>query len=467
MVTESAIRVGIYARISEDRDGQQTATSRQMQDARAHAERKGWEVADVFEDVDISAFNSRAKRPEFERLLESLRSGAIHGVVVWKLDRLTRQQRDLSRVMEACEPNKGFISSVMEPIDTRESYGQFVAELLVAQARMESANTAARQRRKAQEQREQGLPPTNGKRTFGYDQRYTTVIDEEAAIVRAVRDRVFAGESLRSISVDLERRGVRSTEGNLIRPQNLKKILVTPTIAGERELDGRRYPGSWTPLISPEDSRRLRVLLDKRPGQKRTVSPRKYLLTGLIRCGHCGGRMSAHALAGGKQRYVCRKEPGAPNCGSMSVLAEPLEEVVKEMLFTAVDDRALREAVMSRTDQDDGVVDAIRRDELRLEGLSRDYFADELISREEYFAARGELNTRLEANRARLAQRTRSNVLQPFEGSGEVLRAAWAAGSMEWRRSVAAALFERVEVLPGSPGRLPFDPARVRPVWKF
>ncbi len=55
--------------------------------------------------------------------------------------------------MEACEANKAFIASVMEPIDTRESYGQFVAELLVAQARMESANSSARQRRKAQEQR--------------------------------------------------------------------------------------------------------------------------------------------------------------------------------------------------------------------------------------------------------------------------------------------------------------------------
>jgi DNA invertase Pin-like site-specific DNA recombinase len=91
--------------------------------------------------------------------------------------------------MEACEGTKAFVASVTEPIDTRESYGQFVAELLVAQARMESANTSARQRRKAQEQREQGLPPTNGKRCFGYDQRYTRVVEEEAMIIREARDR--------------------------------------------------------------------------------------------------------------------------------------------------------------------------------------------------------------------------------------------------------------------------------------
>ncbi len=80
----------------------------------------------------MSAFKAAVHRPEFERLLNALRSEEIGGVVVWKLDRLTRQQRDLVRVMEACEAQKAFIASASEPIDTREPHGQFVAELLVA-----------------------------------------------------------------------------------------------------------------------------------------------------------------------------------------------------------------------------------------------------------------------------------------------------------------------------------------------
>ncbi len=64
-------------RISLDRDGQQTATARQMQDAREFAARRGWEIADVFEDVDLSAFDLRKKRPEFERMLAALSSGAL------------------------------------------------------------------------------------------------------------------------------------------------------------------------------------------------------------------------------------------------------------------------------------------------------------------------------------------------------------------------------------------------------
>ena len=74
-----------------------------MEDCRAFAGRKSWAVADVFEDIDISAFDSKAKRPEFLRMLGVLRLGELDGVLVGKLDRVTRQRRDFVRVMEAEE----------------------------------------------------------------------------------------------------------------------------------------------------------------------------------------------------------------------------------------------------------------------------------------------------------------------------------------------------------------------------
>ena len=255
------VRIGIYARISEDRDGQQTATARQLEDCRAFAARKGWEVADEFEDIDTSAFKTNVKRPEFVRMLASLRSGEINGVVVWKLDRLSRQQRDFVRVTEACEAHKAFIASVMEPIDTSQSYGQFIAELLVAQARMESANTSARQTRKALEQREQGLPPSNGRRCFGYTRGYTAIVPEEAALLREARDRLYAGESMRGVCFDFQVRGVVSTAGNAWRTQILKRLLLSSTLSGQREHEGRLFQGTWEPIFAPEDTERLRRCL--------------------------------------------------------------------------------------------------------------------------------------------------------------------------------------------------------------
>jgi site-specific DNA recombinase len=461
-------RVGVYARISEDKDGNQTATARQMDDARQMAERKGWDVADLFEDVDISAFNVKTRRPEFERMLAAIRDGQLDGVLVWKLDRLTRQQRDLVRVLEACRPHNAFVASVTEPIDTRETYGQFVAELLVAQARMESANSSVRQTRKAREQAEQGLPPTNGKRCFGYEKAYTAVIPAEAAIIREARDRLFAGESLRSVCLDFERRGFVTPQGNGLRAQLFKHVLVSPTIAGMRRTDAGRHPGLWEAIISEDDSQRLKLLLNRRAGLPPAAPARKYLLTGFIRCGNCGGRMSAHMRANRTGQYVCARHPGYPNCGSLTVKAEPVEQLVAEMVFAAVDDKALATALSARGEQDDGLGETIRRDEARLETLSRDFYAEELLTREEFMAARTELMKRLEANRAMLARRDRRGVVGAFVGASGSLRAAWAAGSLEWRRSMVGAVLERVEIMPTAvKGRQPFDVGRVKPVWRF
>ncbi len=414
---------------------------------------RGWEVADEFEDVDGSAFARTSKRPQFERMLAALRNAEVAGVVVWKLERLTRQQRDLVRVKEACEPHKAFIASVMEPIDTRENYGQFVAELLVAQARMESANTSARQTRKAAEQRAQGLPPTNGLRCFGYAKRYTSVVEEEAAIIREARDRLFARDSLRGVALDLESRGVVWTRGHAFRAHILKRLLTTPTIAGMREYKGTLTPGTWPAIVSPADSLRLTALLERRPGMPRNSPARKYLLTGFVRCGRCGGRMVAQALANRTRRYACRKQPGYPNCGQMSATAEPLEEVVREMILAAVDETALADALRAKGQQDDGLAELVRPDETGLEALSADFYVQQMITRAEFLSARAGLLTRLESNRLKLSKRDSRGVVGPFVGDGGTLRTAWETGSLDWRRSVVGALLESVGITAGRRGR--------------
>lgn len=462
---DKQIRVGVYARISDDRDGQQTATARQLEDCRAFAERNGWEVAEVFEDVDISAFRVKAIRPQFIRMLTALRSGELDGILVWKLDRLTRQQRDLVRVMEACEVHKAFVASVTEPINTADNIGQFVAELLVAQARMESANTSLRQKRKAKQQREEGAAPSNGRRCFGYNARYTAVIAEEAALIREARDRLFAGESLRGICFDWESRGIKTTGGRPWRTQFLSRILQSATLAGYRELDGQLYEGKWEPILSLEDHRRLKEFFRARTKGARPATV--GLLTGYIRCASCGARMFSSRRGDQARRYVCRKTPGTGGCGKTTTRAEPLEVVVAELIFATVNDAKLRASVETRGEHDDGLIDLVRADEEALEALAKDFYAERLLSREEFIAARAAVNQRLEANRLKLAKRTSSGAISQFLGRGELLRTSWATKSLEWRRSIVGALLDRVEISPGRAGRLPFDPLRVRPIWKY
>lgn len=54
---------------------------------RASAVAKGWDVVEVFEDVDVSAYDRRIQRPAFEALRETVLDGRLDGVLLWKLDR--------------------------------------------------------------------------------------------------------------------------------------------------------------------------------------------------------------------------------------------------------------------------------------------------------------------------------------------------------------------------------------------
>jgi predicted site-specific integrase-resolvase len=88
------MRVAIHARLSSDPTGQQTATERQRRACEQFAAARGWDVVRVIEDVDVSAYDAKVRRPGFERLRGLIDRRAIDVVMVWKLDRLVRRPRE-------------------------------------------------------------------------------------------------------------------------------------------------------------------------------------------------------------------------------------------------------------------------------------------------------------------------------------------------------------------------------------
>jgi DNA invertase Pin-like site-specific DNA recombinase len=83
----------IYCRISHDPSGERLGVHRQQLDCEQEAKRRGWTVAAVYVDDDISAFDRRKVRPEYQRLLSDIAGDLRDGVMTWRLDRLHRQPR--------------------------------------------------------------------------------------------------------------------------------------------------------------------------------------------------------------------------------------------------------------------------------------------------------------------------------------------------------------------------------------
>ena len=459
-------RTGIYLRISDDRDGTQTATERQRHDCIRFAESRGWEVVDVFEDIDLSAYKRRVKRPEFERMLTAVREKKIDRVLAWKVDRLTRRMRDIVRLDDACEEVGAYISTVVESIDTQQPTGRFVLELLVAQARMESENASIRITRKEAERATQGFPQIGGYRLFGYNQKRTEIIPEEAALIREARDRVFAGDSILGICWDWKARGVTSVRGGAFSKTVLRNLLLRPSIAGFREHGGRLFKGKWEGIISEEDHRRLVAILTD-PSRTTRLTSRSYLLTGLLICGECGELLVGRPRADKQSRYVCNRQPESRACGTVTRLAAPVDEMVKEAVIEMLGSEDLRAFVEEEEPDTTPLTDAIRADEASLEELQNDYYLQKEIDRSSFFRMRETLQARIKENRRQLAKVSSKSLLHEFVGAGDRVLAEWDERDIAWRKRLISSLIASITLERAVRGLNRFDHTKVRIEWRF
>ena len=133
MIT-APVRAGIYARISSDREGEALGVQRQAADCEALAERKGWQVVERYVDDDVSAWSGKLQ-PEYVRCLDDLAAGVIDGLLVYDLDRLHRQPRELEAFIDLCERLRlTNMTSVSGEIDLTTADGRFQARILGAVA---------------------------------------------------------------------------------------------------------------------------------------------------------------------------------------------------------------------------------------------------------------------------------------------------------------------------------------------
>jgi site-specific DNA recombinase len=465
------IRVGVYVRISDDRTGQRAGVTRQTDDCLGLAERRGWQVVEVYEDNDLSAYGGKP-RPGYLRMLEDIKAGRLEGVVVWHLDRLHRHPKELEEFFEVCDAaGVRALASVTGDVDLGSDDGRFHARILGAVARKESDDKSRRIRRQREELARSGRAGGGGTRPFGFEADRVTVREGEAWLIREAARRVLAGESLLGVCRDWQTWGVETPAGGHWRSSTLKRMLISPRVAGLREHRGAVVAeAEWPAIVEPDAYQRLRVILtDPARSKFRGDGVRRYVLSGIAFCGLCGNRLYARPRGDGRRCYVCASGPNFGGCGKIRALADPLEEHVAEAMFAALDTPLLTRAIRAQDDADDDtaqLLGQLRVDEEALEQAARDHYADRLIGRAEYLAARQALEARIEDTRRRLRTHQRRSVLADIPTGGEQVRAAWAGRDVRWRRALIGAIVDRIQVNPATRGRNRFDPARIVIIWR-
>jgi site-specific DNA recombinase len=446
----------VYARISEDRDGDAAGVERQVEDSLVLAEARGFKVTDQFIDNDVSAFSGRL-RPEWERLLAEMAAGNVTNVVAWASDRLYRRTRDQLRLLEAVRLVGGSIVTVKDgDVDPSSAEGRMRMTILSSVAEFESARKAERVSRAAEGRAAKGKP--HGRPSFGWKlgPAGEWVLDhDQATLVREAAARVLRGESCGAIIADWNRQGLATAAGaDRWDHRALRKILRRPANAGLRIHRGRIVgPATSPPILDMETWEAVVSRLGARGGQRR---PRRYLLTGIVACAEDGERMVGH-----KQKtesyecVVCHRR----------IDAARLDEHVTELVLSKLATPRLAERLAhARSDTKEG--NALRdldRAGTRLAELAAMFGAGDLDVGE-YRAARSAAQDRRADAERRLSSRRSSRVLGEALASPDGIRDIWERQGVAWRREVIRAVLERLEIGPRTkPG---WEPERVLPIWR-
>lgn len=459
----------IYTRISLDSEGLGAGVERQRRDCVDLAEQLGWPVGQVYEDNDISAYSGK-RRPAYLQMLADLEAGLRDAVIVYHLDRLTRRPLELEQFL-ALTRRAGVnqVRFVTGHADMGTSDGLLVLRIQSAVAAGESETKSRRVTRKMQENAEKGLPHGTGQRSYGYEKDGRTIREEEAEVIRNLATRYLAGESAHSLTSWLQEEGIPSATGGRWATGQVRQVLASARIAGLRDYRGEaQFKAVWDPIITMEQHERIKARMESRTRSGKR-SPRRYVLSGLCRCGKCGHTLYSAARPSGR-RYECRSGPDFfGGCGHLVVTAEPVEAIIADLVILRLDTPELADALAGRATANTRAAQAaadVSRANAQLEELARAYAAEQ-ISMAEWLAARKPIEHRLREAERHFARATETDALSGLVGNGNTLREQWDTLNLSRQHAIISAVVDHVVIAPptGNPGV--FDPARVQPVWRL
>ena len=459
----------IYARISSDQEGTALGVKRQLEDCGNFAAAEGWTVAEEYTDNDISAFSGK-RRPRYEDMLNDLRDGLRDGVIVFHQDRLTRRPIELEQFVEVIEAagieHVQFVSG--GPVDALNGDGLTMARVMSAIAADESRSKSRRIKRKLDEVAASGRPHGGSRRPFGFEDDRITHRPVEADVIRTLTARFLAGESLRSLAVWMDEQRITTVFGKPWRTTTIRDMLISPRMAGLRQHRGEVIgPAVWEPIITPADRTRMLAMLEQKRTTGRRV-PRSYLLSGMLRCGHCGHTLFASRRKNSR-RYVCMSGPDHRGCGHLTVVAAPVEELAAAAVLYRLDTTELADMIAGRAAQDEqaaALSDTVAQDSAQLEELAEAYAAKQITMRE-WMTARNPIQDRIRDGQRRLDRITRTDSLAGFVGNGDALRAQWSELNLTRQNAIVRAVLDHVVIAPTDVRGGSFNPERVDLVWRI
>lgn len=346
--------IGLYTRVSTSIQFEEGySIDEQKERLRLYAEAHGRKDYKFYVDGGYSGAST--DRPALNEMLKDIKAGMIDKVIVYKLDRLSRSQKDTLWLIEDAFLSNGVdFESMEERFDTSTNFGRAMVGILAVFAQLEREQIKERMSMGKEGRAKEGKWHGGGSSPIGYDYRDGGLVINpyEAVHVREAFDMYLQGKSIKQIEQTFVDKGYSHAHGGY-NHTTLKRLLENELYIGIVKHKGEKYKGIHEPIIDEATFNRVQ---ERRKLEKGKISGRPSsatYLTGLLYCGKCGNRYACttHSADGKYRYYTCyNRRPvnalmtSGVKCKNKNYRVDKLDEIVfSELRKLALDPSRLQD----------------------------------------------------------------------------------------------------------------------------
>ena len=352
---QSKTRVAAYCRVSTESDEQLVSLEAQKQHYKTYIKKNpDWVFVGVYYDEGITG-TKKDKRAGLLKMIGDCEQGKIDFIITKSISRFARNTTDCLELVRKLAGLGIYLYFEREKINTRDMEGELMLTILSSFAEEESVSISQNMKWSVQRRFKNGTyiianPP------YGYrnEKGSMVIVEDEAEIVRQIFGDYLAGNSTAAIAEDLKKRGVKTRRGGEWRARTVNVILRNEKYTGDvifqktwtddsfvkhinkGDADQYMVRDHHAPIISREDFELVQEVMERRFAEKGGVLgtdkySRRYVLSGKIICGECGGKFKRKTSKSAISWTCTRHVQDIDSCHM-----QPIPQTTLQNLFTTM-----------------------------------------------------------------------------------------------------------------------------------
>ncbi|GAA4724180.1 recombinase family protein [Brevibacillus fulvus] len=357
--------VAIYARVSTEEQAEEGySIQAQLDTLRQYAKQNRYIVSKEYKDEGISG-KSIQNRPQLQQLLRDAKQGLFQEVIVWKINRISRNQLDLLTIVDELQKHGVSFRSYTENFETETPMGRFALQMMGSVAELERNTIVDNVKMGMKQRARQGK--WNGGKVLGYEsvevegstfrkrkETRLVIVESEAALVRMIFEKYASGKGIKAIANELNHLGYKTKWGKPFSVVAVKDILNNPLYVGKIRFNKQENwtvkrrkgtnaspilaDGEHEPIISEELWNTVQAMYKTKSEKPAQVFHGSFPFTGVMRCPMCGHGMVAQRATrknkNGEIKYTLYYQcgqfanKGSAVCRANSVRADYAEEEI-------------------------------------------------------------------------------------------------------------------------------------------